>query len=402
MVKRKILGIALLGMIISLAVGVNTRAQQAGESKSGKSMAMLIKEIKETKDPKIKARILHELETKKPETSEDIDATINALDDEDMEIQDVAVRNVQTYKVEKAIPKLLEKIKGIPPTKIEIDKVSPAQEKDYRIKSMSALALSEMKVKEALPIIIDKLGDAPFPSVYDERILGISATNYGKNALPVIKKKIKEIERKNPYGKMRLLAVIMNMQDRNAIPELKDMFDNDDPDIKSAAAKGLRNLGEKIDISKIIKTLKKHEEHPKRGKEWGETQSRLIDEIGFSGNPDAIPFLKERIERERKKHQQYPSIYSEIVALARIGGHENYSYLLNIYKESKYYEVKSSIISAFGTGKMEEAIPFLTEMLNDKSIDKELRLRCAESLRQITGEEEKYRKISWEIMEGQR
>ena len=275
-----------------------------------------------------------------------------------MEIQDVAVRNVQTYKVEKAIPKLLEKIKGIPPTKIEIDKVSPAQEKDYKIKSMSALALSEMKVKEALPIIIDKLGDAPFPSVYDERILGISAANYGKNALPVIKKKIKEIERRNPYGKMRLLAVIMNIQDRNAIPELKDMFDNDDPDIKSAAAKGLRNIGERVDISKIIKTLKKHEEHPKRGKEWGETQSRLIDEIGFSGNPDAIPFLKERIERERKKHQQYPSIYSEIVALARIGGHENYSYLLNIYKESKYYEVKSSIISAFGTGKMEEAIPF--------------------------------------------
>ena len=39
-------------------------SQQAGESKSGKSMAMLIKEIKETKDPKIKARILHELETK--------------------------------------------------------------------------------------------------------------------------------------------------------------------------------------------------------------------------------------------------------------------------------------------------------------------------------------------------
>ena len=402
MVKRKILGIALLGMIISLAVGVNTRAQQAGESKSGKSMAMLIKEIKETKDPKIKARILHELETKKPETSEDIDATINALDDEDMEIQDVAVRNVQTYKVEKAIPKLLEKIKGIPPTKIEIDKVSPAQEKDYRIKSMSALALSEMKVKEALPIIIDKLGDAPFPSVYDERILGISAANYGKNALPVIKKKIKEIERRNPYGKMRLLAVIMNIQDRNAIPELKDMFDNDDPDIKSAAAKGLRNLGEKIDVSKIIKALKKHEEHPKRGKEWGETQSRLINEIGFSGNPDAIPFLRERIEKEFKKDPQNPLCYGEIVALARIGGQENYSYLLNIYKESKYYDAKRDIIVAFGEGKMKEAIPFLMELLNDKKADRQLRKYSVDSLGQITGDKDRYMKIRWEIEEGKR
>ena len=238
MSSRKILFIAILVSMLSL-IGLNAQAQQGTESLNRKPIKILIDEIKKTNDPKMKSKAVQVLETKKPETNEDVDAIINALDDEDMEIQDVAVRNVQTYKLEKAIPKLLEKIKGIPAAKIEIDKVTPTQEKDYRIKSMSALALSEMKVKEALPIIIDKLGDAPFPSVYDERILGISAANYGKNALPVIKKKIKEIERRNPYGKMRLLAVIMNIQDRNAIPELKDMFDNDDPDIKSAAAKGL-------------------------------------------------------------------------------------------------------------------------------------------------------------------
>ncbi|RJQ48255.1 MAG: HEAT repeat domain-containing protein [Nitrospiraceae bacterium] len=385
--KKTILARSIMAVfIIQLLVTYDVFAE--------KSIKTLLNEIKLAGSAQEKSKILRQLQEKSPVTTEDEVAVIDALDNSDLDVQETAVEIVSSAKIKNASGKLLQKVRDIP--KIKVEKVSPEKEKEYRIKSLSALALSEMKDMKALPVIITLLGEAPSQAAYDENILAISAVNYGKDALKPVTKKIEEYGRRNPYGKMRLLSVVMNMKDRDAISDLKNMFDDsNDPDVKSAAARGLRNLGTPIEISKIINTLEQVESNPQRGKQWRETRLDLIKELGFSGNPEAIPMLKSNIDRELKRDRFNPSCYSETLALARIGGQESYQFLITIYNEHK--NLQGDIIMAFGNGKMSEAIPFLIKLINDRNIDKQLRLYGTDSLGHITGEKEKYMKVRWEI-----
>ena len=156
MSSRKILLTLIIAILVSMLclIGLNAQAQQEEESSTSKPIKILIDEMRGTKDSKMKSRLIQKLETQKPETNEDINAIINALDDEDLELQEVAARNVYAFKIKEAISKLLKKIEKIPTAKI--DKMSQREEKEIRINSIASLALSEMKVKDALPIIIDK------------------------------------------------------------------------------------------------------------------------------------------------------------------------------------------------------------------------------------------------------
>jgi HEAT repeat protein len=414
MIKRiLIIAIASVALLIVPALA---NAQQTDAFKD-KSVSKLFKELKETKDPKARYAILSALEKKKPLTDEDVSAMVEALDSADLDVQEIAIR--LSYKEKRAAPKLLEKVKQIPVTKAGT--MTREQEKDYKLKSLAALALSEMRYKKALPVIIEKLGNAPSSPCYDEIILVLSAVNYGKDALPAVRKTLKRGGWKTA-GKMRLLTVIMNIKDKEAASELRDMFDDDDPDMKAAAARGLRNIGEKIEVAKLIEKLKETEANPQSGRMWLNRRDTLIDEIGYAGNPDAIPFLKERMEKElwsfdertnKKSARNNPHFYGEGLALARIGGETVFQYLIQVYEEypalilkgiSPYPKgaenVKSIIIHIFGEGKMKEAIPFLTGMMNDTNADREFRLRAARSLEKITGQD--YLQIKEEIKKGLR
>jgi len=115
-------------------------------------------------------------------------------------------------------------------------------------------------------------------------------------------KKVKKIGNKNPQGRMLLLTAVQIMEDKTASKNLKEIFEeNDDADIKSAVASALRNIGEAVDVKKLIKSLMDHEKIYKKGKSWLETKNKLVEAIGDTRNPDAISFLKERIENELKK-----------------------------------------------------------------------------------------------------
>jgi HEAT repeat protein len=396
---RKKMRKKILMFVFVMATGIYMCSAESSNGtikaqQSTKSIKALFNEVGRTNDSNIKTKLLNELKVKKPTTVEDTESVILALDNSDLDIQDAAVEILYNIREKRASKKLLEKIKGLPIKKAE--KLSAQQEEDYKIRSKAALVLSEMKNKDALPIIIDKLGEASSSAGYDEQLLYISAVNYGKDTVPLIKKRIKKIDRKNPYGKMRLLTIIAKLKDKEGAGYLKDLYKDNDTVIKTFAARGLRNIGEKIEVSDLIKTLKGHERNYKNGKEWLEAKCQLVDEIGYTGNSDAIPFLKERIE----KSKSYSSCYGELLALARIGGHGNYLYLKNIYDNSKDYDSKSRIVNVFGEGKMTEAIPFLEDIMNNKNMDKQMRLYCSYSLGKITGRD--YWKISWEITEGKR
>jgi HEAT repeat protein len=416
MIKRILItAIASAALLVGQALA---NAQQTDAFKD-KSVSKLFKELKETKDPKARYAILRALDGRKPLTDEDVSAMVEAFDSTDFDVQEKAIMLALANKEKRAAPKLLEKVRQIPVTKAET--MTREQEKDYKLKSLAALALSEMRYKKALPVIIEKLGNAPSSPCYDEIILVLSAVKYGKDALPAVRKKLKRGGWKTA-GKIRLLTVIKNIKDKEAASELRDMFDDDDPDIKAAVARGLRNIGEKIDVAKLIEKLKETEANPKRGKIWLNRKGSLLDEIGYAGNPDAIPFLKERIEKElwsfdkrtnKKSARNNPHIYVEALALARIGGETVFQYLIQVYEEYPALilkrippypkgaeSVKSTIIHIFGEGKMKEAIPFLTGMMNDKTESKRLRIAASRSLQKITGQD--YLKVRDEIEKGLR
>jgi HEAT repeat protein len=397
MSKKIVLTIFIAGAVLLMGSVLFRGFIQETQTYNHDKVADKVKAVKAVEDTgKTKSGKEKPAETASPERGNDFNI-LEALDSGDYKLQEQAIQKIRSEKLEYAADKLLQMIKAIPKGKIDIAAIN---EDEMRINSLAALALSEMKNKKALPIIIDVIGEAPFPAAYDENMLALSALNYGKDALPLIEDKIEEYGRRNPYGKMSLLSILMNMKDKDAIPKLQDLMDSRDPDIKTAAARGLRNLGEPVEIAEIVKTLKDIEANPRSGKQWLETRDRLVDELGFSGNPEAIPLLKERIERGLEKSRQYPPIYGEIVALARIGGQDNYLYLRNIYDKAEFYSVKSYIIMAFGEGKMTEAVKFLKDILNNKEYNDQLRIKSAWSLQKITGQD--YLSIRNEIREGKR
>lgn len=397
---KKTLLIGLMAGGLALAVSPFYAEAQETDTSTGKAIKTLIQEARREQDPRAKAKLLNSIQARKADTNDDLNAIVEALDDEDRQLQEAAVVNIYRFKEKQATNALLRKIQNLPETRGT--EITRQQAKEYKLQSLSALALSEMKVKEALPTIMDKLANAPSPAAYDEKMLASSAINYGKDSLQIIQKKIIDLEKINPEGKNRLLSIVMNTQDTEAASELKSMFESNDPGLKTAAARGLRNIGHPVEISSLLNALKDMEDKPKRGKDSLEARGRLVDEIGFSANPSAIPVFKNIIGKEMKKNVQQPSCYSEMVALARIGTPESHSYLQKLYRESQSYDVKRMVIVALGKGGSRDSISFLLELLDDAGLDPQLRLYCAEGLAQITGEKDKYAKMKWEIMEGRR
>lgn len=392
----RVLSCALLAVAIPLTALAQGQAPKGNQNEK-KMVRELMSDLGKTpKGSKERRAILVALEEQSPQNDQETKLLLDALDDDDPKVQMVAVKSFLHNKDKKAATKLLSKVKNIPTT--VGDKMTPEEEETHRVSALAARALSGMKDKAALPIIVDKLGDAPFPAVYDEQMLSLSAVDYGSDVLPVVKKKIASVGQKNPYGKMRLLSVIMNIQDKTAAPELRKLFESDDPDLKSAAARGLRNVGEKVDVEGLFKTLDDLEKNRKHGKMWVESRSRVIDEIGFAGNPEAIPVLKNRIEAATKAGSGNAPCYAEILALARIGGQGSFSFLEKRYRNASDERFRGLLVDAFGQSRMKEAVPLLLEALNDQSASKQFRVSVAHNLGRITGEEQKYMRLGWEIM----
>lgn len=405
--KKIIMTFAAALLIVSVFIFPrNGFSEETDEALAAKSVSTLIQETEAAQDHHTKSRLIEALRKKTLQSPEDIKAVVDAVDSADFDVQETAILHVMNIKEMSAAGKLRNKVMGLPTGKVEVK--SEKDEKAIMIKVLSAQALSVMKDKKALPVMIDKLSGLTSAVGY-ERELGASITGYGADALSKVEKKLEELGRTNYHGRMEMLAVISNMNDRGAESDLRRLSESDDLDIHTAATRGLRNIGVKTDITKIIKAIKDIEANSYPSEGSIDTKYDLLEELGFSGNTDAIPYLKQRIESQLKKDK---SGYPELSALARFGGQDILQYMLDLY-HGKYpgaekktvrqqEQIRSTVISAFTIAHMQEAVPFLTELMNDKTADKNFRLKAAYGLKEITGEMDKYNEIYMQIKRGVR
>ncbi|MBI5888403.1 MAG: HEAT repeat domain-containing protein [Deltaproteobacteria bacterium] len=404
--KKSVMTLAAVFLVLSVFIFQGQGfSEETDEALAAKPVSTLIRETEATQDHRVKSRLIEALKKKTLQSPEDIKAVVDAVDSADLDLQEFAILHVMNARVMSAAGKLRGKVMSLPIGKVDVR--SEKDEKAIMNKVLSAQALSAMKDKNALPIMIDKLSGLIGPTGY-ERELGASIVGYGADALPKVEKKLEELGRTNAHGRLEMLAVISNMNDKGAESDLRRLSESDDLDIRTAAVRGLRNIGVKTDITKIIKAIKDIEDNPKKRKDW-EQHGDLTEELGFSGNTDAIPYLKQKIENELKKGS---SGYSELVALARFGGQDIFQYILGIYQGKypgaeknsarKQNDIRHTVLSAFTKAHMQEAVPFLTELMEDKTADKELRLSAVTGLREITGDNAKYVRIYMQIERGQR
>ena len=274
--------------------------QQVVFSKSN-NISNLIKQINTVQNENDKIQLIDELKKNKPTNTTEENIVIDSIGDNDLDIQEAAIQIIINNKLHKAESTLIKRFQK--KNKYIEQKELKKFNKDIRIRSYAVIALGEMHSMDALDAFIDEIGDnVNLSNELDVRLLCGIIAKYGKSSLHKVIKKVKKIGNKNPQGRMLLLTAVQIMEDKTASKNLKEIFEeNDDADIKSAVASALRNIGEAVDVKKLIKSLMDHEKIYKKGKSWLETKNKLVEAIGDTRNPDAISFLKERIENELKK-----------------------------------------------------------------------------------------------------
>lgn len=398
--KKKSLFFVLLTCVLCVYFAFTLMAQgnsEKNKENEGQRFGHLIKQIKTSQNVNEKQILIEKMIKFKPENTDEENVIINAIDNDDLDIQEATVQVIAKNKILRSESTLIKRFK----LKNRYNDLQEREKfnKDIRIRSYTVIALSEMHSMDALGAFIDEIGDNPnLSNEVDIQTLGMCIAKYGKSALSKLIKKIKKIDGKNQNGKKILLNSIEIMTDVNAEDELKELFeDSNDVDIKSAVATALNNIGKPLEVKKLIKSLQEHEKKYIKGKSWLESKDKLIEEIGNTKNQNASLFLKKRIENELTKSFSYPNIYGELTSLAKIGGMENLQYLIDLFEKNYSKNLNRLVISAMGNGKMKEALQFLTNIIDEKKYDTAIKLRAATSLEKITSDRKKYMSIRKKI-----
>ena len=220
MVKRKFSGILILGLVFALAGGIDTQAQQ-----DGKSLNVLIGELKGSKDKEEKSEYLELLRETTPKTAKEIQLLIDLLDDEDVENKCVAMEVLGKIREKKAVPKIIKNLKH----------------KDNKVKAIAAMMLGEIGDERA----IEPLLENP-----DLMILEFGQSPLAKIGAPALPKLIKLAKEKSLLGLLpkqqgknrrskNAAYAIGKMRDRNAIPTLMTLLHEEDNDLRLAAVQAL-------------------------------------------------------------------------------------------------------------------------------------------------------------------
>ncbi|MDP3260459.1 MAG: HEAT repeat domain-containing protein [Thermodesulfovibrionales bacterium] len=328
MVKRKFSGILILGLVFALAGGIDTQAQQ-----EGKSLNVLIGELKGSKDKDEKSEYLELIRETTPKTAKEIQLLIDLLDDEDVDNKCVAMEVLGKIREKKAVPKIIKNLKH----------------KDVKVMVTAAGVLGEIGDERA----IEPLLENP-----DLMILEFGQSPLAKIGAPALPKLIEAAKKKSLLGllpkeqpgkdrrSINAAYAIGKIRDRNAIPTLMTLLHEEDNDLRLAAVQALAAM----DVKEAY--------------------------------PDFERMLKDKDDDIR---------IATLYALVKANKEKYLPTAMEILdKEDKGVGVLRSVIELLGNLKEKGAIPKLEKLLEHK--DGSMRRRAAVALWKITGKVYKYKK----------
>lgn len=330
MIIRNCISIVILGLVAFLIADLNVQAQQ-----DGKSLNVLIGELKGAKDEEEKSEYLELLRETTPKTAKEIQLVIDLLDDKDVENKCVAMEVLGKIREKKAVPKIIKNLKH----------------KDDKVKAIAAMMLGEIGDERA----IEPLLENP-----DLMILEFGQSPLAKIGAPALPKLIKAAKEKSLLGLLpkqpgkdrrskNAAHAIGKMRDRNAIPTLMTLLHEEDNDLRLAAVQALAAMDVKEAYPDFERMLKDKD------------------------NGIRIATLYALVKANKEK---YLPTAMEILD-----------------KEDKGVGVLRSAIELLGNLKEKGAIPKLEKLLEHK--DGSMRRRAAVALWKITGKVYKYKKDRW-------
>lgn len=131
---RNYISIVILGLVVFLIADLHVQAQQ-----DGKSLNVLIGELKGSKDKEEKSKYLELLRETTPKTAKEIQLLIDLLDDEDVENKCVAMEVLGKIREKKAVPKIIKNLKH----------------KDDKVKAIAAMMLGEIGDERAIEPLLE-------------------------------------------------------------------------------------------------------------------------------------------------------------------------------------------------------------------------------------------------------
>ena len=328
MIIRNYISIVILGLVVFFIADLNVQAQQ-----DGKSLNVLIGELKGSKDKEEKSEYLELLRETTPKTAKEIQLLIDLLDDEDVEHKCVAMEVLGKIREKKAVPKIIKNLKH----------------KDNKVKAIAAMMLGEIGDERA----IEPLLENP-----DLMILEFGQSPLAKIGAPALPKLIKAAKEKSLLGLLpkqpekdrrskNAAYAIGKMRDRNAIPTLMTLLHEEDNDLRLAAVQALAAMDVK----------------------------------------EAYPDF-ERMLKDKDNVVRISTLYALVKA-------DKEKYLPTVMEilDKKDEGVLWSAVELLGNLKEKSAIPKLEKLLEHK--DGLIRRQAAYALWKITGKVYKYKKDRW-------
>ncbi len=328
MIIRNCISIVILGLVVFLVADLNVQAQQ-----DGKSLNVLIRELKGSKDVDEKSENLELLRKTTPKTAKEIQLLMDLLDDEDVENKCVAMEVLGKIREKGAVPKIIKNLKH----------------KDDRVKAIAAMMLGEIGDERA----IDPLLENP-----ELMILEFGQSPLAKIGAPALPKLIKAAKKKSLLGLLpkqpekdrgskNAAYAIGQMKDRNAIPALMTLLHEEDNDLRLAAVRALAAMDVKEAYSDFERMLKDKDDV---------VRSATLYALVKADKEKYLPTVMEILDKEDEG-------------------------------------ILWSAVELLGNLKEKSAIPKLEKLLEHK--DGSMRHHAARALWKITGKVYKYKKDRW-------